>query len=151
MKNCQFQSVLDIGGGEGAHSKIFIDYGKSVTGIDVGKSPYFARNRQKRNYIIGDFNKVSVKNRYDLVWCCHVLEHQLNVNYFLRKIRKVLMPNGILALTVPPAKSQIVGGHLSVWNAGLLLYNLVLAGFDCRDAHVLKYGYNISIVLANKK
>ena len=47
LKNCQFQSVLDIGGGEGAHSKIYIDYGKSVTGIDVGKSPYFARNRQK--------------------------------------------------------------------------------------------------------
>src|SRR5690606_36120022 len=54
---------------------------------------------------------------------------------------------GVLALTVPPLKSRIVGGHVSLWNAGLLLYNLVLAGFDCSRARILQYGYNISVIL----
>lgn len=29
----------------------------------------------------------------------------------------------------------------------MLLYHLVMAGFDCRDARVLTYGYNVSVVL----
>ena len=44
-------------------------------------------------------------------------------------------------------KNEIVGGHLSLWNSGLLLYQLVIAGFDCKDAIVKKYGYNISIIV----
>lgn len=51
-----------------------------------------------------------------------------------------------MAITVLPLKNEIVGGHLSLWNAGLLLYQLVIAGFDCREAIVKKYGYNISVI-----
>ena len=40
-----------------------------------------------------------------------------------------------------------IGGHLTNWNAGILLYNLVLAGFDCSDANVLQYGYNITVIV----
>ena len=56
-----------------------------------------------------------------------------------------MIDGGILAITVSPARNTISGGHLTNWNAGILLYNLVFAGFDCKDASVLKYGYNISI------
>jgi len=55
--------------------------------------------------------------------------------------------SGLLVITVPPFKHNIVGGHLTAWNAGLLLYNLVLAGFDCSRAKVLSYGYNISVMV----
>ena len=41
--------------------------------------------------------------------------------------------DGVLAITVPPGESLVIGGHLTNWNAGILLYNLVLAGFDCGD------------------
>jgi hypothetical protein len=47
-------------------------------------------------------------------------------------------------------KTDIVGGHLTFWNGGLLLYNLVLCGLDCSNASVLRYGYNISIILKKK-
>ena len=47
-------------------------------------------------------------------------------------------------------KKETVGGHVSLWNAGLLLYRLVLAGFDCSDASVLTYGYNISVIVKKK-
>jgi len=62
-----------------------------------------------------------------------------------------LPDEGILAITVPPARKIISGGHLSNWSAGLLLYNLVLAGFDCKNASILKYGYNVSIIVQKKQ
>ena len=34
-----------------------------------------------------------------------------------------------------------------MWNAGLLLYNLVLAGFDCKEAFVCSYGYNVTVIV----
>ena len=71
----------------------------------------------------------------------------MNSNLFLEKINSILEADGVLAITVPPLKNEIVGGHVSIWNAGLLSYNLVISGFDCRDAIVKKYGYNISIIV----
>ena len=55
-----------------------------------------------------------------------------------------------MAITVPPARNTMVGGHVSNWNAGLVLYHLVLAGFDCSEARILKYGYNISVLVKKK-
>ena len=59
----------------------------------------------------------------------------------------MLGDNGILAITVPPLKHEIVGGHLTLWNAGLLLYNLVFAGLDCKNASIYSYGYNVSVIV----
>ena len=56
----------------------------------------------------------------------------------------------MIAITVPPLKHQIVGGHVSLWNVGLLLYRLILVGLDCSAARYGTYGYNIGVVL-NKK
>ena len=56
-----------------------------------------------------------------------------------------------MAIVVPPMKDEIEGGHLSVWNAGLVLYNLAFMGVDCRNASVLSEGYNVSIILPVKR
>lgn len=125
------RKVLDLGSGPGHHAQIFRDHGKDVTTLDFGNAD-----------ICGDFNEVEVPY-FDLIWCNHVLEHQPNVNLFLRK---VLDHCDYFAVTVPPAKHNIVGGHLTLWNAGLLLYNLILAGFDCSEAKVKSYGYNVSVI-----
>ena len=66
------------------------------------------------------------------------------------KVKSLLIDNGILIITVPPLKHNIVGGHVTLWNMGLLLYNLVLAGFDCSQAKCKKYGYNISVIVRNR-
>ena len=143
LSQCTFDTVLDIGCGMGAHTKCFQEAGKTVTTVDS--------NIVYKPDILGDFNTADIKEQYDLVWCCHVLEHQQNVGSFLKKIFSVLKDGGVLAITVPPMKPQIVGGHLTVWNAGLLAYNLILAGFDCSEAAVSTYGYNVSLVVKKKK
>lgn len=144
-KDYIFKTVLDIGAGQptGVNAaNFFKELAKEVTRQDI--------NPDYKPDILGDFNNVATDKLYDCVWCSHVLEHQLNVNSFLTKIFHTLKDGGVLAITVPPLKEEIVGGHVTLWNAGLLLYNLILAGFDCRDAAVKTYGYNISVIVEKK-
>lgn len=129
--------ILDIGAGKGQQAGFFIANDFLVTTLDIdGDSDIICK--------FEDYNTIEI---YDCVWASHVLEHQLNVHDFLTKCRVLIRENGYLVITVPPLKNNIVGGHLSLWNAGLLLYNLVMAGFDCSKARVLTYGYNISVIV----
>ena len=143
----QFQTVLDIGSGAGKHAEILRKYGKTVTQLDFGKSIYYQGKADNSKVLYTDYSIHEFDSQFDCLWASHVLEHQPNVNRFLVKMRADLKEGGILAITVPPLKHQIVGGHLNLWNAGLLLYHLVFAGFNCRNAHVRTYGYNVSVIL----
>ena len=134
----EFESVLDIGCGPGLHSQRFRDAGKRVTGIDY--------RPQIPGVIAADYLEHEFELKFDCIWASHVLEHQPNVNRFLQKIFADLRDGGILAITVPPFKNEVVGGHLTLWNAGVLIYNLIIAGFDCREARCKRYQYNISLI-----
>jgi len=134
----------------------------TVLDIGAGKEEYHANDMRKcgltvdtvdffNNTFQGDYNTLpDFSSQYDAIWCAHTLEHQLNVGLFLKRIFKDVKENGLVCITVPPAKDTIVGGHLSLWNAGLLLYNLILAGFDCSEAMVATYGYNITVMVKKK-
>lgn len=139
-----FKTVLDIGSGSGKHADTFEKHGKEVTRFDFGKSRAFTDDNK---VLIGDFVSYSFDGHYDLVWASHVLEHTIHTHAFLSKIRAVVKPGGIVTISVPPAKPEFVGGHVTLWTPALLLYRLVLAGFDCSNAKVFVYGYNISVIL----
>ncbi|MDT0582704.1 class I SAM-dependent methyltransferase [Brumicola blandensis] len=148
IKNLAFSSVLDIGSGAGVHADIFASEGKSVTRFDFGKSRAYT---DKNDVIVGDFVNYEFSDKYDLVWASHVLEHTIHTHEFLTKLLAVSSKNGFVAITVPPAKSEFVGGHVTLWTPALLLYRMVLAGFDCKEAVVLNYGYNISVICPAKR
>ena len=132
--------VLDVGSGEGLQAALMQEAGMDVTTISLLPPADF----------IGDYADWKGKP-VDAIWACHVLEHQLNPGLFLAKCFKDLKSNGVLAVTVPPAKHEIVGGHVSLWNAGLVLYHLVMAGFDCTFARVKCYGYNVSVIVRKER
>lgn len=147
------KTVLDVGSGAGDHARLMRGRGKSVTTISLVPPAD----------IVGDFMTVDISQGFDAIWASHVLEHQPNVNLFLRRCFSLLRDDGVLAITVPPYKSNVVGGHLTTWNSGVLLYNLVIAGFDCREARVSgnyssgtdscgeKYPpYNISVIVRKR-
>ena len=145
-----FDTVLDIGCGAGEHSEAFLRHGKKVTALDYGKSIYFEKNQGRIDTLIGDFNNMEFDRQFDCVWASHILEHQKNVGFFLSKVFEVTKEGGVVCLTVPPLQDEILGGHVSIWNAGLLLYNLVHAGFDCREARIRRYDYNISVIVKKR-
>lgn len=128
--------AVDIGSGGGEHARRMRAVGIEVLTVD-------RRGPADR---VAEFMALPAEPR-EGVWCSHVLEHQLDPHGFLQRLRQWLLPGGLLALTVPPLKHNLVSGHLTLWNAGLLLYHLVLAGFDCRDARLGSYGYNISVLM----
>lgn len=136
-----FNTVLDIGSGKGEHAAIMRNAGKIVTTVDaVAPADHH-----------GDYLDVEFDRQFDAVWCSHVLEHQRNVGQFLDKVFDDLKGDGWLAITVPPLKHDIVGGHLTLWNVGLLVYNLVMAGFDCSSAEIYRYGYDISVLVRKRR
>lgn len=62
-----------------------------------------------------------------------------------------LRDGGVLALTVPfDLGTNFTFGHCNSFSPLGLLYNLVLAGFDCREASVKCYNYNIGILVRKK-
>jgi SAM-dependent methyltransferase len=147
------QKVLDVGSGAGDHARLMRCRGKTVTTISLIPPAD----------IVGDFMTAEIDNGFDAIWASHVLEHQPNVNLFLRRCFSLLRDDGVLAITVPPYKANVVGGHLTTWNSGILLYNLIIAGFDCRTARVSgnyssgtdvngeKYPpYNISVIVRKR-
>lgn len=120
------KTVLDVGSGAGDHAAVMRTAGKRVTTVSL----------EPPADIIADFATALVPGNFDAIWASHVLEHQPDVGQFLRRCFQSLRPDGILAITVPPHKPNVVGGHLTTWNTGILLYNLIIAGFDCREARV---------------
>ena len=141
-------TLLDVGSGPGEHALRFAEAGIDVTAIDIVDN---CPAHDRINFIQSNWDSQGFVGTFDIVWCSHVLEHQLNVNDFLLWLKDSLKDDGILAITVPPMKHEIVSGHYTVWNAGLLVYNLVMAGFDCKEAQILSYGYNISVIVMKKE
>ena len=102
---------------------------------------------------VGDFNKLVLDRQFDVVWCSHVLEHQRNVGNFLERIYAAVKDDtGILAITVPVhPRQRLLCGHITSWNAGLLCYNLVLAGFDCSKARALQTAYELGLIVRKER
>lgn len=129
--------ILDVGAGKGDHALEFARMGFSVECCDWAAGC--------------DYMTLAVRpGNFQGIWCSHTLEHMLDVQACLHKMVHELAENGVLCITVPPMKDQIVGGHVSLWNAGLLIYRLVLAGLDCSQARVGTYGYNISVIVKKR-
>lgn len=141
VEEYDFEEILDVGTGRQTHAKIFRALGKKVITID----PVFDAD-YKMDYL--DFKP---EKQYEAIFCSHVLEHQRNVGVFLDKLFNDLQDGGILALSVPcVVNHQISSGHSNWFNSNMLLYHLILAGFDCKDAKILVYGYNLSVILKKK-
>lgn len=141
VRDFSFESVLDIGCGAGHAANFFKQNGKKVMTLDAGHYHKFEPD------FIGNYEEIKFEAPFDCIWASHVLEHIRNPGLFLDKIYSDLSDGGVLAITVPPLKHDIVSGHLNLFNPGILSYHLIQAGFDCRKAAVKVYGYNISIIV----
>lgn len=143
------ERILDIGSGAGLQADVMRNSGRHVTTLSLLPPAD----------IVGNYLDFNVCKPFDVIWASHVLEHQPDVGAFLRKCFADLRDDGILCITVPPLKDNLVGGHVALFNQGTLLYNLILSGFDCREARVSPVyanapdqpPYNISVIVRKVK
>ena len=132
-----FESVLDIGSGLGEHKRLFEYFGKKPVSVDIVQSADYC----------GNFLDIDIEKKFDAIWCSHALEHQRNVGLFLDKIYDSLTEDGVLAIVVPIHPGErLISGHLTSWSIPLLCYNLIMAGFDCRQAAIMS-SYELSLVV----
>jgi SAM-dependent methyltransferase len=152
LKDYSFRSILDIGcGAELEHSLKFAEFGKDVTSVDLLPLSNSVDKPDNINFVNQNiFDFIELGEKFECVWSSHCLEHLESPIPFLRLLKKVTNPDSIICITVPPLKHNIVSEHISLWNGGLLIYCLVLAGYDCSDIVLKKYGYNISVILKRK-
>ncbi len=145
------KSVLDIGYGSGEQAREMASAGKRVIGVDPNGKEGLGDSFNGGSVVLVQLDylapETTFAEEFDAVWCSHVLEHVDNPQELLRKAYKDLKVGGLMVLTVPPAQHAAVGGHFSLWNAGMLLYHLVRAGFDCSEARIKQYGYNLTIMV----
>ena len=151
------KTVLDIAVGTGKHAHCFLAQGTEVTGLDVTYPPLEHENYEHIQQSYEEFalakpNMPAYKDRkWDMIWCCHTLEHMPNVQSFLISLHEWLEEDGWLFIAVPPAEqNRLHIGHLSLWTPAHLVYNLICAGWDCRDARWYTEYCSIGLMLQNK-
>ncbi len=138
-----FESVLDIGSGNGTFARAFRFLCKDLTAIDVVPNHPTDVN--------ADYIGMSLQRQFDLIWCSHILEHQRNVGAFLDRVFEDLRDDGIVAITVPWALSPLMIGHPNIFTPLHIIYNLVLAGFDCREARVKSYDWQFTVIVRKSR
>jgi len=149
-----WSSFLDIGAGKCQQSNFLKKHtNKNIYTNDLNTESQNCSNIKNSYDFVGEFQKIEFKDKkFDVVCAIHVLEHVLNVNEFLKKMISVTKENGYLCVVVPIRKPFVVSGHMSIWNPGLLIYNLVAAGLDCKECMILQKDYEISVIVkANKR
>lgn len=134
--------MLDIGGAYGVHRGFFEerhpDLEIDLLDLQPGPVPLIHT---------GPYETFVPTKPYDVIWASHVVEHLRNPGSFFDQAYRDLAEGGWLCVTVPPLRSRMTLAHVTLWNAGLLLVHLVHAGFDCREARVATYGYNVSVLV----
>jgi 2-polyprenyl-3-methyl-5-hydroxy-6-metoxy-1,4-benzoquinol methylase len=96
-------SVLDVGSNRGHFTNyILTNFNSTVTAIEPDSSilqDY--KHCKKLNLQNIRFENFLSKNKYDLVYCCHTLEHVTSACNTLLTIRKCMKDNGYLYIDVP--------------------------------------------------
>jgi len=133
-------SILEVGSGKGLHTRRFRNEGFTVKTIDPNNPADH----------VGMYPVRFSVSPFDGIWCCHVLEHCLDTNTILESMHRDLCEEGILCICIPPPRDDLRGGHIHEWNEGLLIYNLILAKFDCSEARVFRDALNICVLLKKK-
>jgi SAM-dependent methyltransferase len=140
------KKVLDIAVGPGNHARGFICDGSQVTGCDLTPAPIM---HPLYDHIQGPYETVDMGDRqWDMIWSCHTLEHIPNVQHFLIHLRSWLKEGGYLAIAVPTQRqNRIHIGHLTTWTPALLIYNLICAGWDCKEAEWYTESNSIGLIV----
>lgn len=153
--------VLDLGCGEGRHAiNIYLQANVISVGVDLSardlkiaaeRCASFMQpgNTEKSFYLqLADAARLPFADQtFDKVVCSEVLEHLHDYKTVLTEIRRILKPDGLLAISVPrawPEKicwqlsreyHQVEGGHLRIFNAEQLRSDIEHQQFQFISRH----------------
>ncbi|HLO76447.1 MAG TPA: class I SAM-dependent methyltransferase [Magnetospirillum sp.] len=144
-----FDSIVDIGTGTGAAARHFAGRCSRVLATGYDMASYLGQPLPSTVQVLAGEDVCSMAaigdGEMDAVWCAHVLEHVPDTGRALAEIRRILRPGGWLFLSLPEYSPFVVGGHVTPgWNLGILMYALILAGFNVRDGAFVNHCWNVT-------
>jgi len=106
LKDCKHGRVIDIGCGEGALlltlAKIFDQCVGVDLNVEAAKKLINHQHIKNVSLIPGDFAQMTFKEDYfDLVTATDVLEHIPDLSGFIKRIKRILNPDGLFLVTIP--------------------------------------------------
>ena len=102
--------ILDIGSGLGIFPYKMKKKNYNITGLDPDiKSCLHIKKNLKIKCIHGDFLKISIKEKFNMITLNKVIEHVSDPTKMLNKAKKVLKKNGLIYIEVPDIKASIKG------------------------------------------
>ncbi len=127
-------SILDCGGFEGEVHEILKKKFPGVISIDREKGADYQADLNKDKLPFRD-------KKFDTIVAGEIIEHLVELPFFLRECRRVLKDNGILLITTPNADglSSFLAGtikrynpfHVLMFNKGTLQKYMDKLGFEC--------------------
>ena len=128
----KYKTALDIGSGQGVQTEVMKHAGLEVFQVD--------KYSESADFQV-DFIDHEFTQKFDIIYCSHVIEHQRNIGAFLDKIFDLLEDDGLLLISAPkhPAE-RLVEGHLNCFFTTYFVQHLIHAGFDCKKGKFLSCG-----------
>lgn len=118
--------LLDIGGGEGGFSSVFMtERSGHATLLEKNEFSIAKARKNGLKVIEGDFYTVKICDKYDCVAMLDVLEHLESPLSALRRVRQFLRPGGTVLLSVPNIGywaiiSDLIEGRFDYLPVGIL-------------------------------
>ncbi|OGM14764.1 hypothetical protein A3E41_00375 [Candidatus Woesebacteria bacterium RIFCSPHIGHO2_12_FULL_38_9] len=153
--------VLDIGCGRGFMLYFLRKFWgiKKVVGTQISLEAYiFAKNKLRLSVYHEDLSKINLYDNYfDLVTIWHVLEHVVEPERYIAKIKSILKRKGKIIIEVPNYNSwsrKIAGEywlgydiiyHLSFFTPGTLIFLLKKYKFKILKTHTFSLEYSTFI------
>lgn len=122
------REVLEVGCGRGVTGRLLQDtLGCRVTGVEL--NPVVAREaaRYLHRVIQGDVQELEIAGGYDAVLALEVVEHLVEVEGFLTRLKRLLAPGGRAILSIPnvghySTVEDLIAGRWDYLPIGILCY-----------------------------
>lgn len=108
------RKILDIGAGTGDFLKICKENNWDVVGVEPSAKAREIAIKKNIN-LIPTINSIDTK--FDIITMWHVLEHVINLEDYIKTLKKLLTKNGVLIIAVPNYKSYDANYYKQHWAA----------------------------------
>lgn len=122
------REVLEVGCGRGVTGKLIQDtLGCRVTGVEL--NPVVAREaaRHLHRVLQGDVQTLAIEGRFDAVLALELVEHLVDTENFLTRVKNLLAPGGRAIFSIPnvghySVVEDLIAGRWDYLPIGLLCY-----------------------------
>ena len=102
------KTILEIGSGQGQASWWFEEKGFQITGIEPDAKNVELINQKLKNgrCILSSGEDFKSKEKFDIIWMSHVLEHLIKPDFFLSRIKDNMEDDGLFFIEVPNCENS---------------------------------------------